>query len=118
MAVSRLPECSWLPYRQSLSVGSQSDTNSWRGFRPLRFGAYASVTLLRDIAVEHHRLTGDDGWVDLSVLGARLRKVRPGFQPSDYGAGKLKSLLRSCGPQVEIDTAHGTGRVRMRSGEA
>ena len=53
-----------------------------------------------------------------SASSARLRKVRPDFQPSDYGAGKLKSLLQSCDAQVEIRTTPCTSLVRMRSGEA
>ena len=59
-----------------------------------------------------------DGWADICVLGARLRKVRPGFTPSQYGKKKLKALLQSCYAQVEITTTPATILVRMRSGEA
>lgn len=58
-----------------------------------------------------------DGWVDICVLGARLRKVRPGFTPSRYGKKKLKGLLQSCDAQVEIRTTPCTSLVRMRSEE-
>ena len=58
-----------------------------------------------------------DGWVDICVLGARLRKVRPGFAPSQFGKKKLKALLQSCDSQVEIRATPCTSLVRMRSGE-
>ncbi len=38
-------------------------------------------------------ITDADGWVDICVHGAHLRKVRPGFTPSQYGKKKLKGLL-------------------------
>lgn len=56
-----------------------------------------------------------DGWVDICVLGTRLRKVRPGFTSSQYGKKKLKGLLQSCDAQVEIRTTPCTSLVRMRS---
>ena len=59
-------------------------------------------------------LADADGWVDISVLGARLRKFRPGFTPSQYGKKKLKGLLQSCDAQVEIRTTASTSLVRMR----
>ena len=62
-------------------------------------------------------LADADGWVDICVLGARLRKVRPGFTPSQYGKKKLKGLLQSCDTQVEITTTPCTSMVRMRSAE-
>ena len=62
-------------------------------------------------------LADPDGWVDICVLGARLRKVRPGFTPSQFGKRKLKGLLQSCDGQVEIRTTPCTSLVRMRGGE-
>ena len=62
-------------------------------------------------------VTDAEGWVDICVLGTRLRKVRPGFTPSQYGKKKLKGLLQSCDAQVEIRTTACTSLVRMRSGE-
>ena len=62
-------------------------------------------------------IVGADGWVDICVLGARLRKVRPGFTPSQYGKKKLKGLLQSCDTQVEIRTTPCTSLVKMRNTE-
>ena len=63
-------------------------------------------------------IADDDGWVDICVLGTRLRKVRPGFTPSQYGKKKLKGLLQSCDARVEIKSTPCTSLVRMRSREA
>ncbi len=62
-------------------------------------------------------LDKDDGWVDIGVVGVSLRKVEPGFAPSKFGKKKLKSLLQSCGPQVEIFTTAHSCLVRVRTQE-
>ena len=62
-------------------------------------------------------ITDADGWVDICVHGAHLRKVRPGFTPSQYGKKKLKGLLQSCDARVKITTTPCTSLVRMHNGE-
>ena len=58
-------------------------------------------------------LESEDGWIDISVIGVGLRKVRPDFKPSNYGHKKLKALLQSCGPEVETRTTSCTVLIRL-----
>lgn len=58
-------------------------------------------------------LDKNGGWVDIGLVGVSLREVEPGFEPSKFGKKKLKSLLQSCGPQVEVVTTAHSCLVRI-----
>ena len=57
------------------------------------------------------------GWLSLSVIGSRLRKTRPDFDPITYGCAKLSDLMEETG-RFEVDRQGVSGgRARARPPE-
>lgn len=44
----------------------------------------------------------DDGWVNIASLGSYLKRVKPDYDPLNYGCSKLTEIIASF-PQFEID---------------
>lgn len=53
-----------------------------------------AVAGMRDAITRH---AAGDGWAHLSLIGGELKKLIPGFKPSDYGASTLKQLAVKAG---------------------
>lgn len=54
-----------------------------------------------DILAAIDDLSGEEGWAPLGVVGQRVNKLQPDFDPRNYGFKKLSSLIESMKP-VEI----------------
>lgn len=63
-------------------------------------------------------LKSDDGWIDICVIGAGLRKLDSDFKPSKHGHKRLKALVQSCRPAVETRATSHSIMVRMSTRKA
>ena len=70
-------------------------------------------TLIHLLANAIAPLRSEDGWVDIYAVGQSLRKIDPGFDPPHYGNKKLRALIQSCQPEVQIKPTQCTAFVRM-----
>ena len=44
----------------------------------------------------------DDGWINMALVGAYIRRVDPAFVPKNYGFDKLKPLVESMSDEFEV----------------
>ena len=57
--------------------------------------------------------SGDDGWVDLGVLGQHLSRAHADFDPREFGFRKLSALVEAQ-PYLETTTEGRALRVRLK----
>lgn len=74
----------------------------------------ALVGLLRSVIAASE---DEDGWAQLSLIGATLRNRSPEFDPRNWGYAKLKDLIKAVDlfevSRVQADNGHTNIRVRI-----
>lgn len=70
----------------------------------------------KEVIVRAFELSSQNGdeWVDLSILGALLRKVQPSFKTKHYGHGNLSKLLKSMPDVIELQANGSVKSARLR----
>jgi uncharacterized LabA/DUF88 family protein len=93
------------------NLGSEAPAgNASSAVKPLLRPSSATPIITKVIA----QMDSEDGWVDLSTFGRRLRSISPDFDERTYGFKKLSDLVRNIGA-FEVDQIEGGGlRMRLR----
>ena len=99
--------CHRFIYTENLGSEAPAD-NASSAAKPLLRPSSAAPIITKVIA----QMDSEDGWVDLSTFGRRLRSISPDFDERTYGFKKLSDLVRNIG-EFEVDQIEGGG-LRMR----
>ncbi len=91
------------------AAAEQADESESREQTEQASGINLESALVRAI----NATSGDDGWVDLGVLGQHLNRAHADFDPREFGFRKLSALVEAQ-PYLETATEGRALRVRLK----
>ncbi len=74
---------------------------------------HSDTKLISGLRASVETASGEDGWANLAVVGALMRKQQPDFDPRNWGYAKLSGLIRAT-DLFEVEVRPGGG-LRIQS---